>query len=156
MPWGADFKGLAVKVLTIDFTVHGACAVTLFLCIGYVCIFRACDTLELIKDEAVRNRYRAAYKWLGRAMIVFPLVIFVLFSVLHIRNRGTFFIEAVGIWVFAAYWLVKNSEISRTDADRLALCGALHGDDGGGSGPFRRVRIRRSPDDSTPTGAALS
>ncbi len=110
MAWGPDFKGREVTVLAWDFSIHGACAVTLFLCIGYVCIFRACDTLDLIKDETVRKRYRAAYKWLGRAMIVFPFVIFVLFSYFHVRNRATFFIEAAGIWVFAAYWLEPVSK----------------------------------------------
>ncbi len=42
------------------FSLHGACAVAFFLCIAYVCIFRAADTLRLISDEGRRARYRRA------------------------------------------------------------------------------------------------
>src|SRR5262245_28860273 len=41
-----------------SFSLHGACAISFFVCIAYVCIWRAGDTLPLIKDVAMRERYR--------------------------------------------------------------------------------------------------
>jgi hypothetical protein len=140
MPWGADFKGAAVEFHNVHFSVHYACAVTLFLCIGYVCIFRARDTLELVNDPKVRKRYRAIYQCLGWVMIAAPLTAFVLTSVF---DKQGFFVELVGIWVFAAYWLVKDHEISKSDADRLAVSGALHIEEETTRSPFRKVRIEK-------------
>jgi hypothetical protein len=148
MAWGPEFKGREVSLLNVHFSLHGFCAVTLFLCIGYVCIFRAGDTLKLIKDPKVRDRYQRAYKWLGWAMIVFPIVPFVLFGVLQIQNRATFFVELAGIWVFAAYWLVKDHEISTSHADSLAMCGELHIEEEPKRSPFRKVRIEKTDPDN--------
>ncbi|HEV8001331.1 MAG TPA: hypothetical protein VGP63_15695 [Planctomycetaceae bacterium] len=148
MAWGADFKGAEVTVASVQFSLHGFCAVTLFLCIGYVCIFRACDTLELVHDPKLIKRYRRTYKWLGWAMIVFPVALFLLFSVFQQQNRATFFVELAGIWVFAFYWLVKDHEISKSHADRLAMCGELRVVEEPRVSPFRKVAIKEArPDD---------
>jgi hypothetical protein len=144
MAWGPNFKGTEVSVLNVRFSLHGFCAVMLFLCIGYVCIFRAGDTLKLIKDSKVRDRYRTTYRWLGWAMIVFPIAPFVLFGVLQIQNRATFFVELAGIWVFALYWLVKDHEISTSHADWLAMCGELRVEEEPKRSPFRKVMIEKT------------
>jgi hypothetical protein len=125
MAWGTEFKGDEIEISGIQFSVHGFCAVALFLCIAYVCIFRAPDTLSLVQPDQLRARYRLTYKCLGAAMIVFPLAAFVLSSVLHLRNSSTFFVEMAGVWVFATYWLVKSHEILHTEADRKAAQGLL-------------------------------
>lgn len=142
MAWGDEFKGVRFTILGVQCSLHGACAVALFLCIGYVCIFRASDTLPLIKDIKKRKRYAIAYKWLGWAMIASPLMAFILSSVFHKQNAYTFFIELAGIWVFAAYWLVKGHEISKSDADRKAACGELKVLDEGKRHPFRKIQIQ--------------
>ena len=110
------------------FSLHGICAVSFFVCIAYVCIFRASDTLTLITDQATRNRYRRNYKLLGVAMLVSPAIAFIL--TLTLQPQGnlrsiTFFIEAVGVYVFAAYWLLKSHEISQTNSDQKAVLGKL-------------------------------
>jgi hypothetical protein len=77
-------------------------------------------------------------------MIVFPIAPFVLFGVLQIQNRATFFVELAGIWVFALYWLVKDHEISTSHADWLAMCGELRVEEEPKRSPFRKVMIEKT------------
>jgi hypothetical protein len=125
MAWGTEFKGDEIAISGVQFSVHGFCAVALFLCIAYVCIFRAPDTLSLVKPDQLRARYRRTYKWLGVGMVVLPIAAFVFSSILHLRNSCTFLVEMAGVWVFALYWLVKSREILQTEADRKAAQGLL-------------------------------
>lgn len=148
MPWGDGFKGVRYSILGIECSLHGTCAVALFLCIAYVCIFRASDTLPLVPDDARRRRYQRWYKWLGWAMIASPLTAFTLSSALHKENALTFFIELVGIWVFATYWRIKGREMSETDADRKAARGELEVVEvvpHGRRHPFRELRVVPRP-----------
>lgn len=103
-------------------SVHGVAAILFFASIGYVCIFRSGDTLELVKDLNDRQSYLRWYRIIGLVMWTFPLVV-ALLEFLQLRPFGTrtvFFIEVVGIWAFAAYWLIKSREVYRTNADFLA------------------------------------
>jgi hypothetical protein len=104
-------------------TVHGASAVLFFFAIAYVCLFRASDTLPLMQDEKKAGRYRRAYKWIGYGLIASPAVAFVLTEFFRGRDGGNpfvFFVELAGVWIFAAYWVVKSREIKQTDAERRA------------------------------------
>ena len=108
-------------------SVHGVSAIGFFLMIGYVCIFRSCDTLYLLKTAAQRRRYRNLYRVLGHAMWVFPVIVgFLLFLGVNPLGPYTILIlETVAIWVFAAYWLIKSLEIKESNADLKAAKGAL-------------------------------
>lgn len=113
-------------------SIHGVSAILFFFSIGYVCIFRSGDTLNhgfypglLDKD---RRFYRRWYRVIGSAMWIFPLFVAAL-EFAKIRIFGThavFFIEAGGIWVFAAYWLLKSKEIAASGADYAAINGQLY------------------------------
>ena len=107
---------------TIISTIHSVCAVGTFLCIAYVSIFRATDTLSLLNDDNLIARFRRTYRALGIGMIISPLIAVVL-------NFGgtsfTFYVEAAAVEMFAAYWLVKSYELGRTKADKLALAGEV-------------------------------
>lgn len=127
---------IAVAMFPMDWTcgttcpkvsIHGMSAILFFLAIGYICIFRSGDTLKLIKDDNVRESYKRWYRIIGLVMWVFPLVVAVLeFFKLHpFGTRTVFFIEAAGIWTFAAYWLLKSREITLGDADVAAIEGDL-------------------------------
>jgi hypothetical protein len=127
---------IAVAMFPMDWTcgttcpkvsVHGVSAILFFLAIGYVCIFRSGDTLELIEDANVRDSYKRWYRVIGLVMWVFPLVVAVLeFLELHpFGTRTVFFIEVAGIWTFAVYWLLKSREISLSKADVAAIEGDL-------------------------------
>jgi hypothetical protein len=107
------------------FSVHGLCAVLFFLCIAYVCIFQASATLSLIKDDTRRRSYNRWYKGFGVAMVASPVIAFIAISLLGKKNQLIFFVEAIGVWVFAGYWWKKSLEIRETQADLEAAKGNL-------------------------------
>lgn len=110
------------------FSLHGTLAILFFLSIAYVCIFRASDTLHLIKDQAKVARYKNVYSGLGIVMIASPVIALVLTMSLQRGPEITswvFFIEAVGVIVFASYWITKSREIVLTNAERKAIEGKL-------------------------------
>ena len=99
-------------------SIHGACAVLLFLLMAYVCIFRARDTLDELKDEKQKNWYLIAYRILGSLMILVPIIALGFAFVFQSLQQYTFFVEWFGVWVFASYWLVKSSELSLSGVER--------------------------------------
>ncbi len=99
---------------------HGAAALAFFGAIGWVCIFRARDTLELIPNELVVRRYRQIYGLLGALMIAAPIGALVLSAVLD-AGRMVFWAEAFAVWVFAAYWLTKTYELRRSRGDEKLM-----------------------------------
>lgn len=99
---------------------HGLAALSFFAAIGWVCIFRARDTLELIPNEQVVRRYQQLYGLIGTLMIVAPLTALVFSAVLD-EGRIVFWSEAFAVWVFAAYWLTKTYELNRSRGDQKLL-----------------------------------
>ena len=115
----------AQPLLTSSFW-HGAAALAFFAAIGWVCIFRARDTLELIPNETVVRRYRQLYSLIGALMIAAPVGALVLSAVLD-AGRMVFWAEAFAVWVFAAYWLTKTYELRRSRGDEKLLQRASEG-----------------------------
>ena len=108
--------------------VHGVAAILFFACLAYVSVFRAGDTLSLIRDARRARALERTYRGLGIAMVASPLA--ALAVAWTLRPPGgepsvVFFVEVLGIWAFAAYWLVKSWEVQRTSADRAAARGIL-------------------------------
>ena len=99
---------------------HGAAALSFFAAIGWVCIFRARDTLELIPNELVVRRYRQLYRLLGTLMIAAPASALLLSAVLD-AGRMVFWAEAFAVWVFATYWLTKTYELYRSRGDEKLM-----------------------------------
>jgi hypothetical protein len=138
--WGLNLAGifaLGVALVPMDLTGsaaravtwHGVFAVLFFACIAYICIFRASDTLSLIRDADRAKQLRLIYRLLGVSMIAAPLLAALLAFLLRSASgpsRMVFFVEAAGVWVFAGYWLVKSRELRETGASRLALQGKLN------------------------------
>ena len=150
------------------FTLHGTFAVLFFLSIAYVCVFLASDTLSLIRDAGTAKRFRRAYRALGVLMVVSPVIAAALAYALQPGERGrslVFFVEALAVFTFAAYWLTKSWEMSATDAERLALERKLqrsaHPKPADDSSPGRLVQIEPAgaddvrPLDAAPLGYAL-
>jgi hypothetical protein len=105
-------------------SVHGISAISLFLCIAFVCIFCRSDTLSSLKDERLKTQYSATYWTLGVFMVLSPLAAF-LFAVVFRRLHGyTFLAETFGIAVFAIYWLVKSRELSLSKIEHMTFSGA--------------------------------
>jgi hypothetical protein len=94
-------------------TVHYASAATFFLATAFVCIFLSGETLEFMKSEEQKRRYRRVYRLLGILMVASPLAVLLI----HLAFGATgdslvmLFVEVAGIYVFAAYWAVKSREI---------------------------------------------
>ncbi len=115
-------------VNSVSSKFHGTFAVLFFICIAYVCVFRASDTLSLIRDTRKANKLRAIYRLLGIGMVISPLFAVVLTFLLQPATQErslTFFVEAVAVLIFATYWLTKSQEMKNTNAEYLALEGKL-------------------------------
>jgi hypothetical protein len=95
-----------------NFSVHGICAISLFLCMAFVCIFCQSETLREIADDAIRNRFRQRYLVIGVSMVLAPVAAFLLAVVFKRLQGYTYIAEVTAIWVFAIYWLVKTWELS--------------------------------------------
>ena len=109
-----------------SFSLHGTCAILFFACIAYVCIWRAGDTLTLIKNDPAKTaRYRRTYQILGLAMLICPLLAWVLISWMPFHKSAIFFTELAGIYVFATYWVIKTIEAYKTGLDKRAAEGKL-------------------------------
>ncbi|MEM9625003.1 MAG: hypothetical protein AAGA21_02135 [Pseudomonadota bacterium] len=112
-----------------QFTLHGASALFFFLAIGYVALFRANDTLPLMKDRVKAKRFAWIYRIVGAAMIASPLIAFVLVLLFGTTEQGgsswVFFFEAVSVVVFGLYWIFKTLEVQHTHAEQRALEGSL-------------------------------
>jgi len=95
--------------------LHGVCAVSFFLAVAYVGIFRAEESLRLIDNPAVATAYRRIYVMLSVLMIAVPVVAAgMAYFQQQLFGKETsvvvFFLEAGAVWVFSAYWLVKTWE----------------------------------------------
>lgn len=115
MEWdcGADCRKISI---------HGFCAITFFLSIAYVCIYRASDSLRYINNDPIRmQRYRLIYKLFGFGMIASPFIALLLTLVFLRYKSYTFFAEAAGIWTFAFYWIVKSRELSKTHIESILV-----------------------------------
>lgn len=123
---------------TPSFSFHGAFAVLFFLCIAYVCIFCASATLPLVRGAGRRAHFRRFYKLVGWTMVASPVLAAFLNVFLGKSAAYIFFLEAVGVYAFAAYWLVKTIEIRETEADRKAASGEIQL--APGTGPADAVR----------------
>ncbi|NNC72307.1 MAG: hypothetical protein HKN78_05460, partial [Sphingomonadaceae bacterium] len=111
MDWPED------AAATISGRVHYISAAIFFLAIAYVCIFRYKDTLQLMKDETRRAAFANSYRVIGALMVLLPPGIFAIFQIAPRAADAQGFpvilaVEAVGIWVFAAFWLTKSKEIA--------------------------------------------
>jgi hypothetical protein len=108
-------------------SLHAVCAVLAFICIAIVIVWYADSTLSELKDPSVRDWYRNVYRAIAIFMIV-SIVISVSLKYLlgtppdkpdiwtfsgFWQTFSIILAETFGIWAFAAYWFVKNSELSR-------------------------------------------
>jgi hypothetical protein len=105
------------------FTLHGLCGVSTFVCLAVVVLACARDTLSLLPEESA-GRYRKLYGMIGLVMLASPATAWVM-NALTRGEAFTFWIESAGIGAFAAYWLVKSTELKKSRATIMALRGEL-------------------------------
>lgn len=93
--------------------MHYASAFTFFACIAVVSLWYSRNTLDLVRNEPVRERYRRAYHLTGVLMLVLPGTATVL-AFLAARQSVLFWLEVSGVVAFLAYWVVKSAELEMT------------------------------------------
>ncbi len=114
--------------------VHYTGAVLFFLALGYVCLFRAHDTLQFLHTEERKRLFRNLYRVTGTLMIGAPLTaISIHYISIHFfadKSWGSwvYWVEWIGVFVFLSYWVIKSTELRLTrleteeKADALASC----------------------------------
>lgn len=108
--------------------LHGICAVSLFLCIAFVSLFCAKDTLRFLDSGKLEKKYLLRYRVAGWLMLASPLIALAFTLIFRDFQKYTFFIEASGVWAFAFYWGMKSKELSKSPAEKLALTQKLEFD----------------------------
>jgi hypothetical protein len=95
-------------------SLHGICAVLAFACIAVVIVWYADSTLSELKTThpAAYKRFKAAY-FIIAAYMVLSIGISIFLNYAH-HGQGSYILAAEwsGIWAFAAYWFVKNWELT--------------------------------------------
>jgi hypothetical protein len=95
-------------------SLHGICALLAFVCIAVVIFWYADSTLSELKTEnpVVYMRFKWAYRAIAASMIVLIGVSILLHYLHHMAGSYILAAESFGIWTFAAYWFVKNRELT--------------------------------------------
>jgi hypothetical protein len=114
---------------------HAFVAVSFFLSMAAVCLFCAADTISLLPDQKTRDAFKRRYRIIGATLVLSPLLALLVSYVLRQFDNYKFFVEAFGVWMFAAYWLVKSWEFSITSAEKRAVHGQLENRKGRGVVP---------------------
>jgi len=109
------------------FSLHGTCAVAMFLCLAYVVFFRAEDTLRFLPRDkksgsnSLEARYRRRYKIIGVTMAISPIAAYVINLLIGLETTFVFFLESAAIWAFAWFWWTKSVEMKISGAVQRAL-----------------------------------
>src|SRR6185295_8634027 len=115
--------------------LHAFVAVSFFLSMAAVCLFCAGDTISLLPDQKTRDAFKRRYHVIGILLVASPATAVLVSYVLRQFDNYKFFVEAFGVWMFAAYWLVKSREFSITSAEKRAVRGQLENRKGRGVVP---------------------
>lgn len=108
-----DWPPGAAAATTTSATLHSFAATVFFVMIAYVCIFRSRDTLCLLSDDRQQTLFERIYLLFGILMLATPATV----ALIEIYSRSTdqgysiLIVETAGVFVFAAFWLVKSFEI---------------------------------------------
>ena len=69
--------------------------------------------------------YKILHNIVGWLMDLFPMLGLVAAMSPRAAQRETFWIEAAGVWAFAAYWFIKSHELKASQEDLKAATGAM-------------------------------
>ncbi len=130
-----DLKNCTVNgtfIGTINFLhLHYISAVAMFLFISLTVFWCAQDTLPLLEgtDADKAASYRKKYYTIGTLMLFFPILGLAIAYIWNASSQALFFVEAAGVFVFAAYWYVKSGELKLSEAEKKVLRGEIRKDD---------------------------
>ncbi len=109
------------------FTPHAICAVAMFFCIIYLAIWGKRNSLNLMEDPERKAFYEKWYNIIAGLMTAFIIAAVVLHFWIGKTKSFVLWVECVGIWLFAAYWLLKAMELNEL-INQLRRSGKLHPD----------------------------
>lgn len=117
----------APGVQSSDFSWHGTFAVTLFLCLAYVALRCAKNTLKYLpaSSKMPRKWFERLYKIIGLWMIAAPAVALAMTVLVGDIGKYVFFAEAAGVWAFAAYWFAKSYEMRQSEVEKKVAEGRI-------------------------------
>jgi hypothetical protein len=82
---------------------------------------RVRGTEDPFRDLPTKRRYRDRYHVTGVLMLIFPVIAWVLTTILNDDTKFIFFVELLGLWSFAVYWLIKSMELEDSQAEIRAI-----------------------------------
>jgi hypothetical protein len=131
----AGFLAIGVAIFPMEwncgascgkYSIHGFCAVLFFLCIAFVSVKCANQTLGLIPIIRIRRRYKRMYRALSIAMLLSPIAAFIVNAIFRQYSAIVLYIEVFGIIAFVSYWITKSFEMKSTSAEQDAVKGKLN------------------------------
>jgi hypothetical protein len=101
-----------IAAATTAAKIHSGAATLFFVMIAYVCVFRGRDTLCIVDEDVRRRAFERIYLIFGLLMLATPATV-ALLTVTSAAAGGynILVVETGGVFVFAAFWLVKSFEI---------------------------------------------
>jgi hypothetical protein len=98
-------------------SLHGASAILFFLCLAAVSWFCAEATLPLLKSEEQRTHFERRYRAIAILFVLSPMGAALLSGLFTRFKSWTFWLEALGVWIFGYYWLTKTRELESNDRE---------------------------------------
>ena len=97
--------------------VHAVAAVAFFVLAALSIVFYGHETISSLTDHGRQRRYRLAYRVLTILLVVLPLLGLLIAWLLD-STAALFAVETAALYAFAAFWLVKTYELSRSHEQR--------------------------------------
>jgi hypothetical protein len=113
------------------YLVHPLAGLVVFGCLFFVAVVCTEKTLKDLTDSDQQNRFRRLYRGIAGLMILTIALAGGMAAYFYINGRMIFFLDArwiflfegIGLWAFAAYWLVRSIELSISQAEWRKLTG---------------------------------
>lgn len=107
-----DWPPGSAAATTTAARIHSGAATLFFVMIAYVCVFRGRDTLCIVDDDVRRRAFERIYLIFGLLMLATPATVALLtVTTAAAGGYNILVVETGGVFVFAAFWLVKSFEI---------------------------------------------
>jgi hypothetical protein len=101
---------------------HAVSAFILFGCMAFVAWFCTERTLGDL-DKENRDWFRRRYDLIAGLMVVAPIAAVAASYILGLKHWGLLIVEALGVWTFSAYWLLRSYELYFSHAEWSAMVG---------------------------------
>jgi hypothetical protein len=134
--------------------VHGTCAVSFFLLLAYVALFRSKDTLGVdsglgqVLTAKDRRWYARQYNIAAALMIALPVSAVIITYWLGQHSFAVIAVECAAVWAFAYYWGIKSLEMKKSEVEKRAAHQHVFADS---VGRIRSIGGDGSPPNRDPT-----